>query len=121
MIHIIPRPYVIKIFYQENGKAPYSEWIKTLDSSIRARVAARIARFEDGHFGDYKAVGGGVFEARFFFGSGYRIYFSVHSGEIILLLTGGDKSTQTDDLEKAKEYLKTYLEDQNANKKQQLE
>ncbi|AGH94639.1 type II toxin-antitoxin system RelE/ParE family toxin [Pseudobdellovibrio exovorus] len=118
MIHIKSRPYIIKIFHQESGKAPYSEWIRTLDDSVRARVAARIARFEDGHFGDYKAVGDGVLEARFFFGSGHRVYFSVHGDEIILLLNGGDKSTQADDIEKAKELLKTYLEDQDANKKQ---
>ncbi|MNJ93439.1 hypothetical protein D3C87_111200 [compost metagenome] len=117
MLPIKSMTYVIKTFHQENGKAPYSEWIKSLDGSIRARISARIARFEDGHFGDHKPVGDGVLEARFFFGPGYRVYFSIHGTEIILLLTGGDKDTQSDDIEKAKEFLKAYLEDQNANKK----
>jgi putative addiction module killer protein len=109
--------YHIKIFLQENGKAPFSDWIKDLDGSIRARIGARIARFEDGHFGDHKSVGDGLLEARFFFGPGYRIYFSIQGDQIILLLTGGDKSTQSNDIEKAKQFLNFYLEDQHANKK----
>lgn len=117
MIPIKSMKYAIKTFHQENGKAPYSEWIRGLDGSIRGRINARIARFEDGHFGDHKVVGDGVVEARFFFGAGYRVYFSIQGTEIVLLLTGGDKDTQVDDIEQAKEFLKVYLEDQNANKK----
>lgn len=117
MLPIKSMKYVIKTFLQENGKAPYSDWIKSLDGSIRARINARIARFEDGHFGDHKAVGDGVLEARFFFGPGHRVYFSIQATEIVLLLTGGDKATQVDDIEQAKEFLIAYLEDQNANKK----
>ena len=109
--------YHIKIYHQKNGRAPFLEWGKRLDGSIRARINARIARFEDGHFGDHKSVGDGVTEARFFFGPGYRVYFHISGDQIILLLTGGDKATQTDDVEIAKKFLKSYLEDQNANKK----
>ena len=78
---------------------------------------ARIARFEDGHFGDHKSVGDGVTEARFFFGPGYRVYFHISGDQIVLLLTGGDKATHTNDVETAKKFLISYLEDQNANKK----
>ncbi len=117
MLLIVLVKYHIKVYLQNNGRAPYSEWIESLDGSVRARIVARIARFEDGHFGDYKSVGDGVIEARFFFGSGYRIYFSIQNDQIILLLTGGDKSTQDKDVDKAKEFLKSYLEVSNANKK----
>ena len=117
MIPIKPRAYVIRIYHHDNGKAPFILWMKDLDGSIRARINARIARFEDGHFGDYKSVGEGVLEARFFFGAGYRIYFSILGDEIIMLLTGGNKSTQAEDVDTAKEFLKSYLKDMYANKK----
>lgn len=117
MISINSGPYRIRVYLHDNGKAPFEEWIQKLDGAIRARISARVARFEDGHFGDYKSVGDGVIEARFFFGSGYRIYFAIYEDQIILLLTGGDKSSQGDDITKAKLFLKFYLEEQNANKK----
>lgn len=109
--------FSIKIFLLENGKSPYLDWIKSLDGAIRARISARIARFEDGNFGDFKSMSEGVLEARFFFGSGYRVYFSIQNSEVVLLLTGGDKSTQETDIELAKKYLHQYLEDKNAHKK----
>ena len=62
----------------------------------------------NGYYGDYKSVGDGVFELRFFFGPGYRIYFAEEDDTIVILLCGGDKSTQAKDIEKAKEYLKDY-------------
>lgn len=117
MIFIKTMKYHIKVYLHETGKAPFTEWVQDLDGSVRARINARIARFEDGHFGDHKSVGDGVVEARFFFGSGYRVYFSISGDQVILLLTGGDKSSQTDDVKKAKEFLKFYMEDLHANKK----
>lgn len=116
MIPINLTRYNLKIFYLPNGKAPYMEWLESLDRSSKARVGLRIARFEDGSFGDYKSVGGNILEARFFFGAGYRVYFSIQDTKIILLLTGGDKSTQAADIKKAKELLEIYLEEQNAIK-----
>ena len=117
MLFIYLVKFFIKIYHQKNGRAPFLDWGKGLDGSIRARINARIARFEDGHFGDHKSVGDGVMEARFFFGSGYRVYFHISGDQIILLLTGGDKASQTNDMEIAKKFLKSYLEVQNANKK----
>ncbi len=118
MIHIKLTSYSVKIFHQENGKAPFALWMKSLDSPIRARINARIARFQDGHFGDHESVGNGVLETRFFFGSGYRVYFSVLGNEVILLLTGGDKISQANYVTTAKKFLKSYLKDSAyANKK----
>ena len=59
---------------------------------------------------NYKSVGDGIYELRFFFGAGYRVYFAFDGENVILLLCGGDKSTQNDDIKKAKEYLKIYFE-----------
>ncbi|MEZ0296712.1 MAG: type II toxin-antitoxin system RelE/ParE family toxin, partial [Candidatus Methylacidiphilales bacterium] len=83
----------------------------TLDFRNEERISARTSRMEKGQFGDIKALGGGLYESRFFFGSGYRVYFGEHKGKIILLLNGGDKATQRRDIAKAKEYWLTYLED----------
>ena len=60
-----------------------------------------------GNFGDAKPVGDGVFELRFDFGPGYRVYYTERNGEIVVLLAGGDKSTQKQDIEKAKELAET--------------
>ncbi len=62
-----------------------------------------------GHYGDYKNLGDGIKELRFFFGSGYRIYFGEHNERMVILLTGGDKSSQSSDIEKAKQYWKEYI------------
>ena len=61
---------------------------------------------EEGHFGDAKPVGEGVCELRFFFGTGYRIYYCQKGFEIVLLLVGGDKSTQDKDIKLAQQLAK---------------
>jgi putative addiction module killer protein len=67
----------------------------------------RIQRIEnDEHFGDYKPVGNGIRELKIDYAKGYRVYFKESDGKIIILLIGGDKSTQQRDIEKAKEILK---------------
>lgn len=85
------------------GKNPYREWLDTLDVALRARVQARVLRFSTGNLGDRKSVGGGVWEARVMFGPGYRIYFAKDGLRLVLLLLGGDKSTQSADIARAQE------------------
>lgn len=85
------------------GKNPYREWLDTLDVTLRARVQARVLRFSTGNLGDHKSVGGGVWEARVVFGPGYRIYFAKDGLRLVLLLLGGDKSTQSADIARAQE------------------
>ena len=65
----------VREFLLENGDNPYRIWLNGLEKMVRARIQARIFRFENGNLGDSKSVGDGVYEARFFFGSGYRIYW----------------------------------------------
>lgn len=81
-----------------------------LSVPIRARIAARIARFEAGNLGDAKTLGDGVFEARFMFGPGYRLYFGIYRSQLLLLLLGGDKGTQRSDIAAAKRSWREFLE-----------
>ncbi len=78
----------------------YSEWIDSLrDIRARARVLVRIERLAAGNPGDVKPVGEGVSELRIDYGPGYRVYFKKRGREIVILLAGGDKSTQETDIQ----------------------
>jgi putative addiction module killer protein len=103
-----PHKYEIHIYVTESGKTPFKDWRDSLDKKLRAIVSGRIERVRAGLFGDCKSLGGGVFELRIKFGPGIRVYFGVEDNKIILLLCGGDKSTQTRDIAKAKEYWKDW-------------
>ena len=70
-------------------------------------------RVEVGNYGDYKPLGDGVYELKLHFGSGYRVYFAEYDDIIVILLCGGDKSTQSKDIEIAKTYWKELLERNN--------
>ena len=82
----------------------FAKWLKRLrDADARARINVRIRRISlTGNFGDAKPVGDGIFELRIDYGPGYRVYCSQRDKEIILLLIGGDKSSQQKDIDKAK-------------------
>ena len=86
------------------GKCPVRAWLDELDSVVSARIQARIRRITYGNFGDAKSVGQGVSELRITFGSGYRVYFARYGEEIILLLCGGDKASQVQDIQTAQNY-----------------
>lgn len=78
-------------------------WMRRLkDPGARARILVRIDRLGQGNFGDVKPVGAGVSEMRIDYGPGYRVYFKRQGAQVILLLCGGDKSTQAADIERAK-------------------
>jgi putative addiction module killer protein len=101
----------IVIFYQtESGIEPFQVWIDQIrDKKTKRRIIQRLVRVEEGNYGDYKVVGGGVNELRLFFGAGYRIYFGEDGDKIVVLLTGGDKSSQSRDIAQAQIYWKEYL------------
>jgi len=86
----------------------FDKWlIKLKDLKAKAKILFRIQKIEtDGHFGDCKPVGDGIREIRVNFAKGYRVYFKEKDGKIIILLIGGNKSSQQKDIEKAKEIWK---------------
>jgi putative addiction module killer protein len=91
----------IREYQTADSKSPFREWLDTLTKVVRARIQARVLRFELGNLGDHKSVGEGVWEARVMFGSGYRIYFAKDGNATIVLLVGGDKRSQSKDIAKA--------------------
>ncbi|ELN1490744.1 type II toxin-antitoxin system RelE/ParE family toxin [Escherichia coli] len=104
-------PYTAKRYQTENGEIPYTDWMKKLrrkDQAAALKVDSRIARAMSGNFGDHKFERDGVWELRIDYGPGYRVYYSIEDGEIILLLIGGNKKTQTADLDKAVSYLQDF-------------
>ena len=86
----------------------FDKWLRKLrDRRAVLAISNRIDRVKLGNFGDIKPVGEGVSEMRIFVGKGYRIYFVTREQKIIVLLCGGDKSTQEKDIQKAKELAET--------------
>ncbi len=85
--------------------AEFDKWFRKLkDLKAKAKIIFRIQKLEnDEHFGDSKSVGDGIFELRINYAKGYRVYFKEDNGKVIILLIGGDKSTQQDDIKKAKD------------------
>ncbi|RLC03301.1 MAG: type II toxin-antitoxin system RelE/ParE family toxin [Deltaproteobacteria bacterium] len=85
----------------------FSKWAKKLKDRQAARaIALRIARVRAGNLGDVSSVGDNISEMRIFVGKGYRVYFTKRGKQLILLLCGGDKSTQQADIKRAKTMLK---------------
>jgi len=84
----------------------FDKWLKKLkDRSAKVRILARLDRVALGNLGDVKDIDSSISEMRFFFGAGYRIYYTIQENTIVLLLNAGDKSTQEKDIEKAKNIL----------------
>lgn len=103
-------PRNVIVYRDSSGKEPFTNWLNRLrDASTRRRILKRLLRLEQGHYGDVKPVGEGVNELRFFFGAGYRVYFGEDRDTIIVLLCGGDKSSQRRDIQRAQAYWQEYL------------
>ena len=112
---IAPLPHRVQEI-EINGKSPFREWLRKLrDVEGAAAVVSRLRRIETtGGFGSYRYLADGVFELKIKIGPGYRVYFGLQQGFVVLLLGGGDKSTQNRDIRKAaelwQEYLKTFTD-----------
>ncbi|BCO09268.1 addiction module antitoxin RelB [Desulfolithobacter dissulfuricans] len=97
--------------YTLRSTKEYDKWFARLkDSQAKIRILARLSRVENGNFGDYKPLGPNLFELRFFFGPGWRIYYTIKNNSVVLLLVGGEKSSQEKNIAKATELL-SELED----------
>lgn len=92
------------LFYVDlSGECPFEDWLSSIkDKSSRARILNRIDRVKLGNFGDCRSVGSGVYELRIQFGPGYRVYFGLSGERLVILLCGGDKGSQVDDIHRAK-------------------
>ena len=89
--------------YEIDTTLHFDKWLKKLrDRTVRYRLLARFDHVAKGNFGDTKRIATNLFELRFFFGSGYRVYYTIQNEKIVLLLCGGDKSTQSKDITRAK-------------------
>lgn len=102
-------PKQIKLYQTSTGRKPFIEWLEALkDRRAKQKIQARIDRLSLGNLGYTNSVGAGVQELKIDFGPGFRVYFSYEGNSIIILLLGGDKSSQNEDIKKAKEYWKEY-------------
>ena len=102
-------PQHVEIYETSTGKRPFEAWLRSLrDTRARQRIRTRIARVRLGNFGDSRTVGDGVVELRLDYGPGYRVYFGRDGDELVILLAGGDKSTQERDIEAARAYWADY-------------
>lgn len=102
-------PREIQRYVTTDGRIPFNEWFNSLrDRKAQVKIDTRIRRVIDGNLGDYRSVGEGVFELRIDYGPGYRIYFGQIGTTIVILLCGGDKSTQEQNIRTAQEYWTDY-------------
>lgn len=108
--------FEIVIYETPAGQGPFNEWLDSLDGSVRGKVVARVDRLEKGLVGNAKALKDGLFELKFK-KPPFRIYFATVGKQLILLISGGDKSKQSDDIKKAKAYLVEYKGRNYENKK----
>ena len=99
--------YEILIYETESGNEPFNDWLDSLDNSVRGKVTARIDRLKKGLFGNAKALKDGLYELKFK-NPAFRIYYAMVGKQVVLLVSGGDKTLQSKDIKQAKEYLEDY-------------
>ena len=92
--------------------ATFKRWLQRLrDRRAVARINARLRNVTFGHFGDVTSIGGGISEMRIHHGPGYRLYFMLDGGKVVVLLCGGHKGTQTRDIRQARQLAKDWGEE----------
>ena len=101
--------YALRHYLTKDGRDVILAWLKGLrDHQAVTRIITCLDRVRHGNFGDHKAVADGVWELRIDYGPGYRVYYCLDGEYIVLLLCGGDKSTQQIDIANAVTYKKDY-------------
>jgi len=99
----------VENYVRPDGRCPFDDWMDSLrDQRARGKIHTRIARVRLGNLGECKPVGDGVLELIIDYGPGYRIYFGQVGPKLVILLCGGDKSSQSEDIRKAIEYWEDY-------------
>lgn len=96
--------YNIYVRYEVVKGDEFLRWLMRLrDKRAQARISVRLDRLEEGNFGDHRSVGGGISELRVNIGQGYRIYYTIRQRRIVILLCGGDKTSQQRDIRRAQQ------------------
>lgn len=95
----------LRRYQLDDQSVPVTDWLQALrDIRARAQIEVRLRRVSSGNFGDCKSVGEGVSELRVDLGAGYRVYYAKHGQTLVILLCGGDKGSQQNDITQAKDY-----------------
>lgn len=92
----------VREYVDTAGRSPFTKWLRALNVHAAAKVATALERVADGNLSNVKAVGDGVLEYKVGFGPGYRIYFGREGDRLIILLAGGTKKRQSEDIRRAK-------------------
>ncbi|MBI5492475.1 MAG: type II toxin-antitoxin system RelE/ParE family toxin [Deltaproteobacteria bacterium] len=103
-------PYTIEYYLTAANRKPFKEWMDGLDINTRAKIRIRLDRVRLGNLGKNRHVGEGVYELKIDYGPGYRVYYALNGKTVVLLLVGGDKSTQRKDILQAKAYWQDHKE-----------
>lgn len=97
------------IYSTENGKEPFMEWLESLNNDlVQSRIRLRLHHITLGNFGNCKSVGDGVVELRIHIRPRYRVYYGISNNDLAVLLIGGNKSSQSIDIKKAKAFWKDW-------------
>jgi len=107
----------IREYLLEDGPSPFAVWFHKLEARAAAKVAVAKIKMSNGQFGNLKAVGEGVSEYRIDYGPGYRVYLGRDGAELVILLGGGEKSSQSEDIAEAKRLWKDYKHRKAVDKK----
>jgi putative addiction module killer protein len=91
----------VREYFDRSGRSPYAAWFDRLNREAAAKVAAALARIQQGNLSNTKGVGAGVYEYRIDFGPGYRIYFGKDGDLLVILVGGGTKKRQQEDIQTA--------------------
>ena len=95
-------------YLDDSGKSPFAGWFNVLDAQAAAKITVALIRIGQGNLSNVKSVGGGVAEYRIDYGPGFRIYFGRDGDELVILLAGGTKRRQQDDIRSAVERWQNY-------------
>jgi putative addiction module killer protein len=99
---------VVREYLDSSGRSPFARWFDGLNAAAAAKVTTALTRMEAGNFSNVKGVGGGVYECRIDFGPGYRVYFGKDGDTLVILVAGGSKKHQQEDIQTAHGRWKDY-------------
>jgi putative addiction module killer protein len=110
---------IVTLLETESGICPFDRWFQGVrDKKARASIGSKITLLQDATYNNFKSVGEGVYELRIFLGPGYRIYFAFSGSTVVVLIAGGDKNSQEEDIKKAKHIWKEYKDEIEKHKRE---